>query len=469
MDTMRIDQLEVSNFRCFGSCDVRFHPQLTVFVAENGQGKSALLDAVAMALGPVVDELTGTRQSPGLDAADVRKVRRAAGAMEPMVPTTVSARGVLDGERLSWGIRRSSTSPYSRTATNGLTELRRCAQAMRSRLDQYATRNRDLPPPLPLIAYYGTGRLWAEERLTASRRRQDPTVHGRLGGYQDFAASTSSFKTFSTWYGDMVNQARSGTLAAVSPNESPVRFLSCVRDAVTKVLEPTGWTTIDWEWTLPLRDEQNRWRTEGEVVVEHTLHGRHPLSRLSDGVRNTVALVADVARRCVRLNPHFGQDAALRTPGVLLVDEVDMHLHPGWQQQFVGLLQAAFPQLQLIITTHSPQVLSTVDYESIRVITVENGSASFRQPEFQTRGVESADVLARVMGVHSVPNVDQARWLTEYRGLLQIGQDQSEHGVALWRDLLDHFGERHPVMDEIATLRRLQEFKRVHGLPGGRR
>lgn len=465
MDTLRLDQLDVTNFRCFGSCEVRFHPRLTVFVAENGQGKTALLDAVSMALGPVVDELTGVRQAAGLEAGDVRQVRTAEGTMAPVAPTALGARGVLDGERLGWGVRRTTASPRGRTSTKGLTELRKRTQAMRSRLDGYATRTRELPPPLPLIAYYGTGRLWAEERLTAARRRQDDTVLGRLGGYQDFASSTSSFKTFSAWYGDMVHQARSGTLAAVSPNESPVRFLSCVRRAVAGVLEPTGWTTLDWEWTPPLRDGQNRWRTEGEVVVEHELHGRHPLSRLSDGVRNTVALVADVARRCVRLNPQFGEEAARRTPGVLLVDEVDMHLHPGWQQQFVGLLQDAFPLLQLIVTTHSPQVLSTVDHESIRVITVNNGTASFRQPEFQTRGVESADVLARVMGVHSVPKVEEARWLSRYRALVQEGADESKEAQHLWSELLAHFGAEHPVMHEVATLQRLQAFKRAHGVP----
>jgi predicted ATP-binding protein involved in virulence len=229
-------------------------------------------------------------------------------------------------------------------------------------------------------------------------------------------------------------------------------------------MEPTGWTTIDWEWILPLRDGQNRWRTEGEVVVEHEIHGRHPLSRLSDGVRNTVALVADVAQRCVRLNPHLGEEAALCTPGVLLIDEVDMHLHPGWQQQFVRLLQRAFPLLQLIVTTHSPQVLSTVDYESVRVITVDNGTATFRQPEFQTRGVESADVLARVMGVHSVPEVEEALWLSQYRALIQEDATETDDARRILKDLLEHFGGAHPVMHEISTLQRLQAFKLAHGI-----
>jgi predicted ATP-binding protein involved in virulence len=150
------------------------------------------------------------------------------------------------------------------------------------------------------------------------------------------------------------------------------------------------------------------------------------------------------------------------------VDEIDMHLHPGWQQEVIGLLQQAFPLVQLIVTTHSPQVLSTVDRESIRVIAVRDGVGTLDLPQHQTRGVESADVLARVMGVHTVPKVEQARWLTEYRALVQTGQDESDKAKALWNRLVDHFGEQHPAMDEIATLRRLQDFKRAHGIAGGR-
>jgi len=457
MDTLRLDKLDLTNFRCFGSCEVEFHPSLTVFVAENAQGKTALLDAVSMAVAPIVEELTGTRQTKGLDAGDVRQVRADDGHMVPLVPTLLAARGVLNGEPLAWGVGRRSATTRRRTSTMGLTELRSHMEAMLSRLDRNT--------PLPLISYYGTGRLWAEEPLATARRRQNVIELGRLGGYADFASSTSSFTTFSAWYGDMFHQIRSSTLSAVSSNENPVRFLSCVRRAVAEVLEPTGWTSLDWEWNLPLRDKQNQLRTEGEVVVEHDLHGRYPLSRLSDGVRNTVALVADVARRCVRLNPQFGEEAAQLTPGVLLVDEIDLHLHPGWQQHFVGLLQDAFPLLQLIVTTHSPQVLTTVDHESIRVITVNNGCASLRIPEFQTRGVESADVLARVMGVHSVPKVEEARWLSQYRALVQEGADESVDALRLWDDLLAHFGADHPVMHDVATLQRLQAFKRAHGVP----
>src|SRR5207249_2270078 len=123
--------------------------------------------------------------------------------------------------------------------------------------------------------------------------------------------------------------------------------ITAVREATRIVLEPTGWSDLTW----PLGQRS--------LGVRHRDHGLLPLSVLSDGVRNMVALVADLARRCASLNPHLGEAVAQLTPGVLLIDEVDMHLHPRWQQQVVDLLRRAFPSLQMVLSTHSPHVLST--------------------------------------------------------------------------------------------------------------
>jgi predicted ATP-binding protein involved in virulence len=115
--------------------------------------------------------------------------------------------------------------------------------------------------------------------------------------------------------------------------------------------------------------------------------------------------------------------------------------------------------MQMILTTHSPQVLSTVDAESIRLIHLENGQGIIKIPKFQTRGVESADILSRLMNIHPVPRVEQALWLSQYRAMVQVGEFESEVARSLWSRLIDHFGAEHPVLVEIDTLRRLQEFK----------
>ena len=91
-----------------------------------------------------------------------------------------------------------------------------------------------------------------------------------------------------------------------------------------------------------------------------------PWSELSDGYHLFIALVADIARRAVMLNEIDGADAPARVEGVVLIDEIDLHLHPRWQRLALPGLRKAFPRLQLVVTTHSPQVLSSVENRQVR-------------------------------------------------------------------------------------------------------
>ena len=463
--TLRLDHLVLRNFRCFASCEVDFHPRLTVLVAENGRGKTAILDGIATALGPLVDELAQTRAWRGIDHGDVRLVQGADGQMAPVLPSAVEARGVVDGERLIWGMRLNGVAKRARTSSKELKSLRKQAVVVRSRLDAYAHQGRELAPPLPLVAYYGTGRLWAEHRLTERRKRRDSSPMGRLSGYNDCLSSASSFKSFVDWYEGAMNAERNPTSIAFHPDERPYKLVSAVREATRVVLAPTRWEVLDWQF--PPKDEYGNETGLGYLVVEHPVHGRLPVSRLSDGVRNMVALVADVAHRCARLNPQFGEEAARRTPGVLLIDEVDMHLHPGWQQEITELLHRAFPQMQLIVTTHSPQVLSTVDASCIRVLDVVDGRGDLDTPSVQTLGVESADVLARIMGVSPTPDVEEARKLSRYRALIQQGLAEGVEATSLRGVLETHYGPQHPLMVECKRLLRLQKLKPRLGPTGG--
>jgi predicted ATP-binding protein involved in virulence len=228
-----------------------------------------------------------------------------------------------------------------------------------------------------------------------------------------------------------------------------------VKTATDTVLQPTGWSSLRWD------DELHT------LTAQHETRGELPLSMLSDGVRTMLALVADVARRCASLNPQLSDRAAIETPGILVVDEVDMHLHPRWQQQVLGLLQAAFPALQIIVSTHSPHVLSTVDKSSIRVLHISNGDVVIETPLIQTRGVESSDVLATVMDVDPVPQVEEATALSAYRKLIEAGEADGPEATALRQRLIAHYAEGHPVMLEADRLVRFQRFRLAKNRPEG--
>ncbi len=449
---LRLDRLRLHNFRCFADCSLDFQQDLTVFVAENGRGKTALLDGIGVALGTFVDAVSGTRQFHGFERADVRLLRSEAGDMTPALPTRFVADGYVAGQQVHWSRSLQKYSLRARSSTKDAKSVMDLARSMREGLEHSELQNPESEVQLPLVAFYGTGRLWSEHRLTEGKKKYAIDSRSRLSGYTDCLSSSSSFKGVVAWYENKMNEIADAKFATqLSGNLS---LIAAIKEAVRVVLEPTGWQELNW-------DSQSR-----SIVVEHPGQGRLPLSALSDGVRNMIALVADIAHRCARLNPHLQEQAARRTAGVLLIDEVDMHLHPQWQQLVVDLLRKAFPALQLIISTHSPHVLSTVNKESIRVIRLLDGQTSIDTPTIQTRGVMSADVLASIMGVDPVPYIDEAIWLTKFRALIEDGEAESPTGQELRGKLGAHFGEDHPLMADCDRLIRFQAFRLKRKSPG---
>jgi predicted ATP-binding protein involved in virulence len=446
--------VDLSNFRCFPEIRLEFHENLTVFVAPNGGGKSAVLDAVAVALRLFVDTLEGGTGSRGFGALDLRLQEGPGGLMEPVGPVRLSARARLLGEEIRWE-REKASIRSSRTTTAQAGELRGLALDLIRENQRWGAGEIPAPPPFPLIAYYGTGRLWGGNRLTKGKRgraERIPAPNARFRGYTDCLSSSSHYKIFADWfrrYSYEAQRARSG--GRPSPH-APELLLEAVRRAVDGALrEASGWHTLEWDFVSDL------------PRACHDVLGRLPVDALSDGIRTMIGLVADLAHRAILLNPHLGGDAPRRTPGIVLIDEVDLHLHPQWQQIVLPSLREAFPGVQLIVTTHSPQVLSTVDRASIRVLHLRDEGASAEAPRFQTRGVESADALSAVMGVDPVPRVEEARWLADYRALIEEGDPEGEEALSLRARLGEHFGEDHPAMRDCDRLIRFQAFRRRRG------
>jgi predicted ATP-binding protein involved in virulence len=383
---IRIDNLKLHNFRCFEDCEVAFEPDLTVFVARNGQGKTAILDGVALALGLFVDTISGTNNWRGFQKRDVRRIRQGDSTVTPDGFVLFEAEAEIDEQNLSWRRWMRNDAKREVTSKSEAKPLIGKSKEIHARLEANDGGD-DLI--LPLIAYYGTGRRWQNGDEKAARPATN-VVNERCLGYADCLGGTASYGLFIDWYERTFTSLSERTpVTGTKKTNRPEFLLAAVNRAIQSVLEPeTGWRGLYW-------DTDDR-----QLILEHPIHGQLPLDFLSDGVRNTAALVADVAHRCARLNPQL-EDAAKETAGILIIDEVDLHLHPEWQQRIVEMLRSTFPKLQLIFTTHSPQVLSSVYAKQIRVVRFVDGVVSIQQPTFQTRGVESADVLAAIMGVES--------------------------------------------------------------------
>lgn len=439
---MNIQHIALHNFRRFEHVEIEFDRELTVIVARNGLGKTSVLDAITVTLGTFIgafDHGVGH----GFAKSDARVVRaRALGEGLPQFPVRVEA----SFQSPDVHVVRELSGPKNKTTVkdaSALTELGvRLQEMVRTGAQE----------PLPIVSYYGAGRLW---RVHKNMERKKVVSADRTIGYEDCLSPASNFVQCQQWMAKatLARQQEFEPMFLQQEATSLADRIAAIQIAVDAALVDEGWKNFHYSFRLE------------ELAMTHAEHGDLPVSQLSDGMRSMISLVADIAFRCVRLNGFMGLDAPALTNGIVLIDEVDIHLHPEWQQRVIRSLRTAFPRIQFIVTTHSPQVLSTVMAASIRLLTLEpsEGEAQTRTVaraiEAETRGLSSADVLAEVLGTNPVPDVLQARLLGNYQALIQRGRHGSQEALELRSALEQHFGAQHAVLADCDRLIRLQSYK----------
>ena len=441
---MKIEHIKLENFRKFALLETGFHPELTVRVANNGQGKTSLLDAMAVNLSSFVGAFDGIA-AEGFRQNDIRKIHNPETESTVMAGTLAVSTRFLIGENQRISALRElkpKSGGRARTTTKDSREWTAHGESLMKSLrspEQAQTL-------LPVIAYYGTSRLWSEHRGMERKAEIDSS---RASGYEDCLSGKSNYKQLLHW---MIRISLEAEQSRRDPDPILQKraalydtFLQGISQTVDQLLRPVGYSNLRYRFgdTLEIRDDA------AQIYL--------PVDSLSDGIRAVVTLAADIAFRCVKLNPQLGKDAPQRTPGIVLIDEADMHLHPKWQQTILTQLRAAFPHVQFIVTTHSPQVLSTVAAENIRIIH-ENGEIEI--PAEQSEGIASNEILARILGVNPTPDIDIARKLSEYRALIEDGDYESAAAQQLKKQIQQHFGEQHFIWRDCERLIHLQESKR---------
>ncbi|KDB51676.1 SMC domain protein [Sphaerotilus natans subsp. natans DSM 6575] len=369
---MRIHQLVLRNFRRYERASVQFHPRFTVLIGNNGAGKTTVLDALAMLLNTYFQ---GARLPTGggtIKADDARAVYRNKHGQvfrERMDEVALEATAEVAGAALTWrreiGDRGGQAKNLVQLGAEGRAQIKAGGS-----------------PDLPLLLYYGAGRLWTQHDNVET---SGPT--SQLDAYRYCLDPKSDHKAFERWFKKLA-------FSALQRGEaSPA--LRAVQGAVQACIPGAQDFFHDTEYD--------------ELTLRLDKEGLMPFNSLSDGYRNMVGMVADIAHRASRLNPQHGAEAARRTAGVVLIDEIDLHLHPKWQRRVVADLQRAFPNLQFIATTHSPFILQSLlpgevidlDRQPLLATTETVPVAGLAAPgpggPFSHRSIE--DIAETVMGI----------------------------------------------------------------------
>ena len=355
---MKIHHIAIQNYRGFENFQTNLHPKLSVIVGNNGAGKSTLLDAISIAAGTFFSGLDGI-PATSIAKEDVTCKSFHMGSvidLQPQYPAVISAEGELYHRDIQW--TRSLNGVNGRTTTVDAKQIITTAEEI-----QVKIREGDTAVILPIISYYGTGRLWAQKKEKKSS--ENLVQFSRLSGYIDALAAESNEKLMLKWFEKMtIQQAQRGT---ISPELAAVeKAVSLCFSGITEAAEVTTQFNLDTHNLDILYTEQS-----GEKK-------RIPMKNMSDGYKNTIGMIADIAYRMAVLNPQLLDRVLTETPGIVLIDEVDLHLHPRWQQRILGDLQMLFPNVQFIVSTHAPLVISSVKRENL--IVLDNGSQTTPLP-----------------------------------------------------------------------------------------
>lgn len=375
---MKIKRISMHNFKCFEAKTLELDPHFTLIVGDNGSGKTSILDALAIAAGIWLarlpdDTLANSRRS--ILGKEIRIVANRAGDRVQFMqckPVVIDADGEICGQPVAW--RRQIRMEGTRT-TNADAQ-----QAVGIISDHYARVQGGEHIVSPVLAYYGAGRGWLPAR---QKSQKTDARRGKAGPARRWDAFYDCFEE-RIRIADVMGWFRREAVASVSRGGWRPGYMA-VQQAVLGCIPRAKdlWYDAD-------RDE----------VVLSIADVSQPFSNLSAGQQMMLSMVADIAIKAVTQNAHLVCESAdddavavLReTPGLVLIDELDVHLHPRWQRQVVEDLKKTFPKIQFVCTSHSPFIIQSLRSGELRLLDPVE-----QEPEYADRPIE--DIAEDVQGI----------------------------------------------------------------------
>lgn len=401
---MKIDNIQIKNYRKFEKMVIDFNPRMNVIIGNNGVGKTSILDALSIGIGSIFLGIE-TNPSPGIKKEDVRFVSRKIGSTidrQPQFPVKISCKGNLNGIDDIWTRVCNNEAEFGKDIMcDGIKMLNT------SILLLHDVRQGNENTVLPIVAYYGTGRLWLQKSKKTSK-----IIDNRLQGYTNCLSSEIDEKMMLKWFEKMTYiELQNGKL---------IPELQAVKKAIEESYVESG----DGVKNVNVIFSVLKNRLEIEYEDNNGCFESHPFHELSDSYRNTLSLIADIAYRMAVLNPQFLGDVTKKTPGIVLIDEVDLHLHPIWQKRILKTLKNVFPLVQFIVTTHSPSIISSAKADELLIL---DGDFC-KNFEYEVYGKDSNSVLTEIMETSERPD-EVADMFAEFDSLMDKGDYNAAENI----------------------------------------
>jgi len=420
---MRLDRLHIKNFRCYEDATFDFQPGFNLVVGVNGSGKTSLLHAVATCFSEIIGASGHAVHTS--DEEDVRVVIKNfenGKRFEKSYPLILLAEGMVFNHT-DW--KRNREKPASPLPIPE-------SYILPNPFELIAL---DESTDFPILAFYRSERRWK----TAGSTNQDAATLkiSRLDAYRNWSNAATSLSDFESWIIKKTLEQLQKAFRTGVPLDTLDDELTWVNSAIEVALPNSKGVFFDVEVSSLLVDMGN-----GKVA---------PFSSLSDGQRGIVALFTDIARRMCILNPHLGKDVLKKTTGIVIIDELDIHLHPAWQRSIAPALQKAFPKIQFIAASHSPQIIGSLKPEE--VIVLNDGDSSHPRV---TYGLDSSRVLEEVMDVaQREPEIEAL--------LLELFSTLEDNDLEKAKLLLQALKEQAPDLPEYLRAEALMRRKEIIG------
>ena len=436
---MKIDKIEIVNFKIFDKTEFKFDENFNIIIGINGSGKTSLLRALAISLAGWANAYIKHKDNlRPIEENEVREIQ-IDGRFDKTKETSITALGRTNiinnyssnrNIKVRWSRRKKeneSTESYFGIKFENPADGSYSIQYDYYSLDKFVSNilgyiEKGNKFDLPIIAFYECDRLWEVENklnIESSAKNQ----YSRFDSYVDCFHTGANHTAIGEWL------LKYELVKLQQKKEPPV--LEAIKNAARNALENCTDISFDFE--------------EGRVIVDFGDDKSIPFEHLSDGQRTLLGLFCDIARRAAILNPHFEGEANEKTNGVVLIDELDLHLHPKWQMNIIENLRKTFPNIQFICTTHSPILLRSIEKE--KIIVLENGEQS--KLEFFTKGRDINSILSDLMGV-SKRTKEYENKVDNLFGFLE--DENIQKAEEILNELKKDYGEKDSVVQEAQIL-----------------
>ncbi|OUM05929.1 ATP-binding protein [Pseudomonas syringae] len=450
---MEIKSFRLINVGRFRDLEVALAPtekhasKVTVLVGNNGAGKTTLLKSVATSLSWLVARVrTPKGVGSRIDEGMVQN-----GAASSSITIRVEDVLISDSEvnplESEWGIT-ATRKGRNATSSTVLGELTKLADGYRSQLTEKSDSS------LPLLAFYPVERSVLEIPLKVHARH----TFDQLDGYDNALGRGVDFRRFFEWFREREDSENETGISTELLNELSHKIL--VDTELWKILTREHASSRDRQLTA-VRTAVEAFMpgfTKLRVKRKPRLHmaidkdGKTlNVSQLSQGEKSMMALVGDIARRLAMMNPAL--ENPLRGNGIVLIDEVDLHLHPKWQRSLIAQLTTTFPNCQFLLTTHSPLVIS--DSKDVLVYVMNDGALLEQDSLY---GLDANQVLLSVMDT-DIRNVDVQKRLDRLQELLMVGDLEAVR--SLYTKLANDLPSGHIELAKASLLIRKLEVRRA--------